>query len=209
MSETVLIIKFRLFEVDPILGFEGRDVTARILQCHTCSTPSRNKCERFMRGLRSENGFSLLEFMVTVCIASILAAIGIPQYLALQRTFAHQTAVKEIEFAVRRARAEGLAHGGRAILATQNSGERYIIGIDSAPFSSTNTPDYLLVTKDLASGTSLTLADELVFDSRGFLIDSAGDPSNATLTFYADETLFCSGTVFPTAVMQFDCTSGG
>ncbi|MCB0333338.1 MAG: GspH/FimT family protein [Bdellovibrionales bacterium] len=171
----------------------------------------RNKENKSVRGVGSlsrSGGFSILEMMVTVAIASLLAAAAIPQYVELQNSFERSMFIQQLDNDIRRARSEAQAQGMRGILAVSEEGTEYSIGTDGLPTSESATPDTIVLTRDLGSRNTVSLSDSIIFDGRGFLVDSDGEPTTITVTLSRDGEEFCSGSVYPVGAFIYTCGGG-
>lgn len=131
-------------------------------------------------GLRSSSGFSLLEFLVTVTVFSLLTALAVPNLLDLSNSFARANAVKQLSFDINRTKSEALGQGARAILAI--NGDSYTIGMDYLPYSSSGAADEILYRQVLPEHVTAESAQPVIFNPRGFLIDTSGSSTNTTIS---------------------------
>lgn len=156
--------------------------------------------ERILR-VTSRAGFSTLDILVTLAITAAFAIAAIPQYQALSASFARDSAVKQVEYDIRRAKAEAVSRSVRGVLEVDAGGETYTVGVDLVPFSDPPSIDQVLIEGSLPHTTSIsTDNDRLVFDSRGFLIDTFGDPVTGIVNFSQNDELYAIGTIYATGV---------
>lgn len=146
-------------------------------------------------------GFSVVEMLVTMTVFGIMVATAIPRYGLMAKSFARDSAVKQVDFGVRRAKAEAVANGVRSIVDFSADGSTYTVGIDKLPFSSPPVADQIIINEQLPSGTTAnTSTTRLVFDSRGFLVDDSGNPITGSVTFRQAGSTFATGTIYSTGV---------
>ena len=148
-------------------------------------------------------GFSAIEIIVTLVMVSILAAFAVPRFIEMNRSLGRGDAMSQVDFDLMRARSEALASGARTYFTLSNQGSRYSVSADYLPYSSSMSGDSTILNAELPSGISLSTSRQLVFDSRGFVIDEQGNPSSITITFRSDGAKFGSAVLSPTGYYQF------
>lgn len=157
-------------------------------------------------------GFTLLEMLVTLLVLSVLAAIAQPRITAVKASFDRNNAKQVLEFDLRRARLEALSKGVRVVITLASDGKSYTVGNDLLAYDTTNgNYDNLLFTTVLPKDITLSFsgsganANKLIFTSRGFLSDIAGNRNTsqrvATLSYAG--SAFTTATVFPVGVAAF------
>ena len=121
--------------------------------------------------IRCQRGVSVLEVVVSLSIAFILSAIAIPNLPTLGDTYGRSSAIQQFEFDLQRARSEAMAAGARSILAPLAGANGYSIGLDYVPYDPNLVPDEELFRRVFEKNVVLSMGDDLVFNSQGFLID--------------------------------------
>ena len=146
-------------------------------------------------------GFSVVDLLVTLAITALFAIIAIPQYRAVAAAFARDGAVQQIEYDIRRAKAEAVSRSVHGVIEVSTDGETCTVGVDLVPFASPPEIDEVISEGTMPSTTSIETADNrLIFDSRGFLIDDTGAPITGTINFNQDDQLYAVGTIYSTGV---------
>ncbi len=157
-----------------------------------------------------ERGFSLADLLVTITICGLIAATAIPQYRDVTAVLARDAAVKQLDFDVRRAKADAVAQGVRTVLTIASDDSSYTVGVDRVPFSSPPVADEVITNGKLPYSTKVsTTNNRLVFDSRGFLVDDNGNPITGLLTFTQNGATFATGTVYSTGVFLLRIRAAG
>ena len=155
--------------------------------------------------LQSEAGYSVIEMVGVVSILSLLAVFAIPQVDVLMGSFDRQQARQQFALDIARARSEALAEGVRAVLSIDNDSESYSYGLDRLPFNSPSSADETMITTELPNGITIFLESDLVFDSRGYLIDSDGEFRTETVQLYHDGEEYCEVTVYAAGSVDTEC----
>jgi prepilin-type N-terminal cleavage/methylation domain-containing protein len=150
-----------------------------------------------------ESGFSLFELLVVLTLGVILTGMALPEYRATRDSFSRLDAPRQLDFHLRRARSEALASGSRVIVASADSAGGYTVGHDYYPYSANATTDDTFLHEALPSGVTATFSRTIIFDTRGFLIDSAGLPVTATVTFNLRGAAFGTATISSIGVFSF------
>jgi prepilin-type N-terminal cleavage/methylation domain-containing protein len=152
--------------------------------------------------LVAERGFSLLEVLTALAISSILALTAVLNVPEVMESFKRSEARQQLFYDIKRARNEASASGARTVMRIDGSGTSYAVGLDRFPFSSTMSMDSQLFLRELPNRITLNQSQTLVFDPRGYLIDSAGDLTTTTLTLSSVGTDFYSANVYPTGYID-------
>ena len=149
----------------------------------------------------SAGGMTLIELLVVLVLLVIMTATMIGG-LAEWRASLNRREVRSIlAFDVKRMRSEAAGRGSRIILSIAASGTEYDIGVDYAPFSDPPAGDELLYKRVLPANITAFSAQTIMFDPRGFQIDSSGEPASSSVTFSEHSVQFCSTQIYPTGYM--------
>lgn len=161
---------------------------------------SRNRqFVRQSKGKLDERGFTLPELVVVVGVIGIVVGAFVLSFIGFKDSFNRTQAKYQFESDIRRARNEAVSAGGRAIVRIASPYRSYSIGIDYYPFSGTNTADKTLFSRTLPDGMTVTSSQPLIFDSRGYLVDSSGSPASSTVRMSSKtEANFFQATVYST-----------
>lgn len=147
-----------------------------------------------------ELGFSALEVLVVLAITSIVLATALPDFHALTSSFNRRDSLDVLVSDLQRARSEAVAEGARTIVTVNAGTDGYVVGIDRVPYSVLENPDEVLFTRDFPANVNVGGVAQLIFDSRGYLVDASGTPTSATATItfdgdtYATVSAYSSGT---------------
>lgn len=147
--------------------------------------------------LSEEAGQSLLELLVVLAISFLLACVGVPGFAELKQSISRNSARNQINFDLSRTRAEAMAKGARAIMRFNETGSGYTVGIDYFPYSSSSETDETLYTSELPGNVNLSGVQELIFDSRGYLIDTDGSPIDLNINLNDHGGCFLTATIYP------------
>ncbi len=153
-------------------------------------------------------GFTAIELLVAIGLVGILTTFAWPELKALQSSYQRQDTRASFEFDLRRARAEAMSRGARAIITFAANGKSYSIGEDHLPYNTTSaTPDSIMYSTRLPSSTSIFLSsgNKIIFNSHGFLSDVSGIPRTVTMTvtLKVDGTAYATATLYPIGVAKF------
>jgi Tfp pilus assembly protein FimT len=151
--------------------------------------------------MADQRGISVLELMVSLLILAIATTAGVSNFRSLQRSFAKDSAIKQIEFDIRRAKAEAVSRNVRGIIEIAPDGRNYRVGLDEFPFQSPPAIEVVLARRELPGATSISAADDnLYFGTRGFLTDDVNNPITGTIFFAIDGEEYATGTIYATGV---------
>ena len=87
----------------------------------------------------------------------------------------------------------------------ESGGGAYNFGFDNVPFNDPASADSGIFRRVLPTNVTLSSTADIIFDSRGYLVDVDGDLTSATLTISFDSSSFCSGTLEATGNLELDC----
>lgn len=157
----------------------------------------------------SSDGFTLLEVLVALTLFGVVLAAALPNLTEMKASFDRSNASKILEYDLRRARSEALSKGVRIIITLAADGRSYTVGEDMLAYDTSNgNYDSLLFTRELPQNITLSFsgsdanATKLIFSSRGFLSDIAGNRTTAqrvaTLSYQGSS--FATATLYPIGV---------
>lgn len=147
--------------------------------------------------LSEEAGQSLLELLVVLAITFLLACVGVPGFAELKQSISRNSARNQINFDLSRTRAEAMAKGARAIMRFNETGSGYTVGLDYYPYASSPMIEQTLFVSTLPGNVSLSGVQDLIFDSRGYLIDTAGSPVDLNIYLNDLAGCFLTATIYP------------
>ena len=151
----------------------------------------------------SVSGISVIEVLVTLMIFSLISLIAVPGFAELQNSFNRNNAKKQLEFHVKRARTESITKGTRGILSTTSGG--YSFGFDYLPYSDPPIADEVLFSATLPHDITIFVNDNIIFDSRGTLVDMDGLPNFLDITLNQYNKKFCIGKLLTTGILSYQC----
>lgn len=157
----------------------------------------------------SSSGFTLFEVLVALSLLAVVLAAAQPSLTELKASYDRSNASRSFEFDLRRARSEALSKGVRIIITLASNGRSYTVGQDMLAYDTTDgNYDTLLFTRELPQNITLSFsgsgpnATKLIFSSRGFLSDIAGNRTTAqriaTLSYQGGS--FATATIYPVGV---------
>ena len=143
-------------------------------------------------------GMTLLEVLVVLALLGITTASMAGGLVEWRASLNRKEARSFLEFDIKRMRSEATGRGSRVLLTINEAGTAYEVGVDYAPFSDPPAQDLLLFTRVLPRDITIASAQTLMFDSRGFLVDSGGTPATAGVSVNEHDEPFFVAQVFPT-----------
>lgn len=132
---------------------------------------------------KNSRGFTLLEMMVSLSILMIVSAMCGVSFSRLLVEGNLSTTLELFRFDVRRARSEAASLGGRVIIALNGTSTGYTVGVDYSPYSSTFVADSILYTRNFPSKVIAAFSGTLLFDTRGFVINSSESATSVNAYF--------------------------
>lgn len=163
---------------------------------------TKNKRRHF--NLLRQGGFSLIEFLTTIAIMGIMFIIAVPSFREMQASMDRGRAIRQFEADIRKIQGIALSRGLRAIIVLDGSGSFYSIGLDYAPYSDTGVPDEIISRAAFPANVSLSVGDSIIFDSRGYLIDTDGNFSSTAIEMRQNGESFLSGNIPSNGFISFD-----
>ena len=162
--------------------------------------------------LRRIHGFTLVELLAVLTVLGVLIAVAQPWLAEMKASFDRKNARQGFEVDLRRARAQALSKGVRVIISLAPDAKSYTVGSDVLPYDTVSgNYDTVLFVTNLPEHVTLgfsgagTDATKLIFTSRGFLSDIAGNRNTsqkiATLSYQG--VSFATATVYPVGVASF------
>lgn len=123
---------------------------------------------------QSEQGFTLIELMVTIAIAGILLGVGIPSFNAVIKSNRTATQANIWQSTIYYARSEAMKRGGQVrVISADGStdwSDGWYVYVDTNGNGVFNSGEELRVFEELAGGSSLTSnTSQIVFDEKGFV----------------------------------------
>lgn len=161
-------------------------------------------CSRVSASRRFERAFTLLEMMVAV---SILMVIGLTTAFVtpdLLDSFNRKNAKQIFDSDMRHARSEATREGCRVVVTFLNGGNRYQLGRDHLPYNTPPAADDVFLTRTLPKNVTVTAAQTIAFDSRGYLINSTGDPVSTAITLKLRNVEFLNGAIYASGLVHYD-----
>ena len=155
-------------------------------------------------GCQGDRGVTAAEVLAVIFIITLLLAAGVLDYRKLSESMNRGTALKQLEGDFQRARAQAISEGARTIVVLRNEGTEYTVGVDHSPYNTAGTPDRILYTKVLPPNISASFSGQLIFDSRGCLVDLEGELSQATVSIHDAQATYASGTIYAAGFLQLN-----
>lgn len=152
---------------------------------------------------QNEAGFTLAEVVATVGFSVVIAAMAVIGSVDLLGSFRQSSALKQVASDMRRAKAEAVAAGALGVISLVSGNSGYAFGLDHAPFSTPPASDLPVFVSNLPPDVTLAVSQQIVFDSRGFLVDSVGDLTTSTLSLELDGDAFSTITIYPTGMVEY------
>jgi prepilin-type N-terminal cleavage/methylation domain-containing protein len=164
----------------------------------------------FSRPRAKEAGFTLAEMLVAISLFLILGFLAVPRLALLQATFNRVNARGYILQDIKRAQAETVTQGCRGVLKIESGGKSYIYGCDYLAYDTIvpPSPDKISFRRFLPEKITVAASGPIIFNSRGWTVDSFDIISNVTITLseYGDSGLsaFASGLLNGTGVFTYN-----
>jgi len=151
-----------------------------------------NKCD----------GFTVLEMVTSLLIMGVIIGTTVPQFSAFTASFERRIALDIFSSDLRRMRSEAISSGMRACLKFNVNATAYDVGIDYLPYNPTLGPDTILYSRSLPRGFRVTGAQEIILDSRGFVIGTDGISTSHTLNLVDGQITFAIATISPIGIVR-------
>lgn len=151
-----------------------------------------------------EAAFSSIELLVVLVMLAILTYSGTQQYISTLGAFTRMTSINQFQSDIRRARIESITQGGRGIVALDGTGG-YRMGIDYWPFDNGVNIETQLFSTVFSSEVEFEATGDMIFNSRGFLVDDDGLPTTVTFSFRFRGEEFCDGFVYSSGIVELSC----
>ena len=150
------------------------------------------------------NGFTLLELLLVLIIISVTVAFASPALARLLESYARLSVQQRFESDLKHAASLAASSATRVIFSVAASGDSYSYGADYLPYNTPPQPDSETFRTTLPASFSLSPRRTLLFDSRGFLVDSQGDPAGCSFTLSQNNLAAVTATIYPTGIVAFD-----
>jgi type II secretory pathway pseudopilin PulG len=146
-------------------------------------------------------GFSLLEIMCALFIASTTALVTVPYaaktYESMKRTTARQLILTDIKYA----RSQALKKGIRTLVTVDSGYSSYKIGYDNVPYATTPSIETVAFQRKLPVGIYLSFNKSIIFNSRGSLIAADDTLQTGTISLLQNGSVFYTITVYASGAM--------
>lgn len=171
----------------------------------------RNFSISSLRDRRSgEGGFSVVELLVTITIASILASTAIGQFVEINSVFDRWNARTLLLQDIRFAQAKSVTQGCRGVFTISGGGNSYSFGCDYLDYDTVDpiTADAIFINRTFPTSISLSVDDTIIFNPKGQIINPTGALETRTLaltdTGGGESVEFSTASIFATGVFVFD-----
>lgn len=122
-------------------------------------------------------------------VISLVGTAGVLSYKRLTDSYRQYAGRVQFQADLARAKSEALNEGARSVVRFNETGSGYTVGIDFHPFNDPPAIEETLVSRDFPQSIIATPQNDIIFDSRGFSVDSTGYPTSVTLTFFQNSAL--------------------
>ena len=153
--------------------------------------------------MNKEAGFSLMETVVVMAIASLIMGMGFQNFGALESSVNRGDAIQKVDSTLRKAKQTAASLSGRAILSIDLTNNLCKVGIDMLPYSNNGTADRNVFSVELPKDISFHSSAKIIFDSRGYLITDSGDLTSVTNTIYDGADLISTSVIYPTGFVEY------
>jgi len=144
---------------------------------------------------RRASGFTLIELVVTIAIASVLLMIGVPSFVAFQRNSELTSATNSLVAALGAARGEAMKRGRQAVVIPRTSNNwttGWTVFVDTDNNQQFNGSDVLIVQQGALAGYFTVTGQGTAQNSPSYVMFN---PSGYTQT---------SGSVFQSATLKIE-----
>ncbi len=153
----------------------------------------------------SQGGFTLLELLVTIAILGVSIAASSSKISEIARSFNRHNARYQLESNILRYRVAAQASGARVVMNSNNSGRSFTFGYDRLPFSDEGVADEIISTITMPVGISVSIDQVVIFNPQGYVVSISDELVNRSISLAYDGKVFCSGSLFPAGVLEYDC----
>jgi type II secretory pathway pseudopilin PulG len=152
-----------------------------------------------------ETGNSLLEIVVTLLIFALVSVIAVPHLSQTKASFDRLQAKQQLEYWIERAQSISQSRSVRSLVIFSADGSSLTLGTDEIPYNNPVREDTALFVGELPDNITVETSGNLVFDSRGFLVNESGGLSQSKIALnYAGEN-FCTAVVYPLGKLEYHC----
>jgi len=132
---------------------------------------------------RSERGFTLLELIASLGLSGILLSIGVANFAKVLESYTLNSALNQLQSDILLARSQAISSGCAVSIAPNSDGSSYsAIASSSCYYGSFNESDRVLFTKSLPARITTAFSTTLTANSRGFIVNQSGTPSQLTVS---------------------------
>jgi type II secretory pathway pseudopilin PulG len=156
---------------------------------------------KFGKNTQESSGMTMVEMIASLGIISIVGAIGIVNLPELTGSLDRNNLRHTLELDITRSQADASSMGSRVVFVFSNGGRTYRAGFDNLPYSDPPAIDTNIFTRTLKDSLAITPSQQIIFDSRGFLVNSLGQLTTTTVTVLRNGintdtlTIYSTGTV--------------
>jgi Tfp pilus assembly protein FimT len=156
--------------------------------------------------MASARGFTVTELLVVLSCTAIMVAAALPRLNDFREVVHRNNAEFQVVQHLRWLQAKAVEQGCRGILTVSNDNRSYSMGCDYIPFDESSSPDFdtLFSTYPLPGEVRINVDDTIVFNTRGQVINPAGNLQTRTLTLSYYASPFKTGTLRPTGFFDYN-----
>lgn len=149
-----------------------------------------------------QRGVTMLEVLVALALSAVISASMLPQFSAVKSSYNRNDARQQLAFDLRRLMSRARKDGAQGAMTISADGRQYTLGLDHFPYSSPPNIDTVILTRTLPNAITVTSTAQVLFDSRGFLIDNQGSLTTLTLALQSSGNAYYSATLYPTGFLD-------
>jgi len=158
--------------------------------------------DRFSPKRCFEEGFSALELIVVLSLSALLLGSFAPHSTGITGAFDRGSALKQFDADLRRARANAVAEGVRAVIKMRDARDGYQVGFDYPPYNDPIAIDELSFEGPLPNNITI-FSDDIVFDPRGYSVDETGSLRTTVITLKHKGNAYSAGTLSPAGFLDY------
>ena len=118
--------------------------------------------------------------------------------------FEKRNAKEQVQGDLTRAKNQAIEAGARGVLSLSSDGTVYSFGLDYLPLSTASPPavDEVVYTRNLPTRVTVTTSQDLLYNTRGMVVNSSGALTTTTVTLQYRSETFMTITVYPTGAFE-------